>query len=255
VGNVLEYARDHTWLVIGYSGAHDFVFGELKGLAPFDQRLYWTHLKDKVPADCVLGLLNDNRSSAFAVEIAGADQLMIQLARNLSHFPPLLFDSLSDHLMQTTEGMADLRMPSMEDVRDLAPDFGKLTKQRIASIRSHVDDADANAIIREALRRYVNDPDRLPELTAQTNASASQEVKNALAGICIILGDEWYERAWEIYQESLELSIDELQSHGLPGGKEIEKARTYYDAAKTVMGITAILTDRFAKLDELKTPN
>lgn len=79
-----------TWIVIGYSGEErDPVYNALAKIKQFDGNFYWVAYKDFQPLPNVNKLLTDSRN-AYLVQDKDydADTFLVELAKNLSCFPP-----------------------------------------------------------------------------------------------------------------------------------------------------------------------
>jgi hypothetical protein len=86
---IADSLKDGPLICIGYSGGSDGVFKNISDLYRSDDRLYWLGREVAAPAHC-LRLANEQRHFTYH-KISDADTLMVDLARTLCKWPPLMF--------------------------------------------------------------------------------------------------------------------------------------------------------------------
>lgn len=117
---------NYPMVVMGYSGESDKVFDKIKALYKGDQCLYWLGHSEE-PAPHLASFINDIDGNGYCRYIGGADadQFLIQLAQQLSCFPPQVFSDPAGHLLAEIQDIAPY---------PLLPDFVKTT---IALLKKH----------------------------------------------------------------------------------------------------------------------
>ena len=77
-----------VWVVVGYSGENDPVFGHLAEVQRFDNGLFWIGYQDSEPAPHVRDHLVGQDKDAFFTKGFDADSFFVALTRELNIFPP-----------------------------------------------------------------------------------------------------------------------------------------------------------------------
>ena len=91
LGPVFEDAGSgRVWIVVGYSGENDPVFGHLARIPRFDNGLFWIGYGDQEPASHVREELLTQDKDAFFTKGYDADSFFVSLTRALEIFPPEL---------------------------------------------------------------------------------------------------------------------------------------------------------------------
>ena len=89
LGPVFEDAGSgRVWIVVGYSGENDPVFGHLARVPRFDNGLFWIGYLDCEPARHVREGILDQSKDAFFTKGFDADSFFVALTRELGLFPP-----------------------------------------------------------------------------------------------------------------------------------------------------------------------
>ena len=110
----LDTARNHTWIVIGYSGENDPVFEQLAALPDFDHRLYWIDFESREPAPHIRSEILKAGKAAHWIGGQDADQFLFGLARDLGCMPPVLFDRPFTHLLEVMDSIATFVQPGTD---------------------------------------------------------------------------------------------------------------------------------------------
>ena len=93
-------------IVIGYSGLSDKVFDVLAGEYTGRQRLFWLGRPEN-PKPHIRSLIEANKNIADYFGKIDADRFLIDLARELGCFPPLLFENHYAHLLRELKPVVD----------------------------------------------------------------------------------------------------------------------------------------------------
>jgi tetratricopeptide (TPR) repeat protein len=115
---IVEAGTKRTWLVVGYSGSNDAVFGNLAQLGEFNSRLYWVTYRNEEPPRHVKEQLLDVRQFAFWVGGFDADEFFVTLLRELDCFPPRFIGRPFTHLREQIGNVAPYA-----PTKDSSPDF------------------------------------------------------------------------------------------------------------------------------------
>lgn len=98
--------QDSPLLVIGYSGSSDAVFPVIAEEYKSRERLWWAGYSENPDAP-VANLINKNNKVSYYLGGCDADEFLIELARELQCFPPILFSDPYGHMLSELEPVAE----------------------------------------------------------------------------------------------------------------------------------------------------
>lgn len=109
-----DAGRGRVWIVIGYSGKNDPVFGHLAKVDRFDNGLYWVGYKDNEPAKHVRDELLVNGKDAFYTNGYDADDFLVKVCQQLKCFPPDLIAKPFSHLESQLDKLTRYTLPGQD---------------------------------------------------------------------------------------------------------------------------------------------
>ncbi len=108
-----------VWIVAGYSGDNDPVFGHLANVPQFDNGLYWVSYKDNDPGQHVKEKLLCGGKDAFLVKGYDADSFFVTLTQKLGIFPPDLVAKPFSHLSRILKILPSFPVPEQSGETDV----------------------------------------------------------------------------------------------------------------------------------------
>ena len=108
---VRNAAKEHPWIITGYSGANDPVFKLLTQVEKFEKGLYWVGPNEnEIPSHVKEQLLEKN-NGAYYVHGADADSFLVGLVQNLGIFPPDFISKPYSHFGARISSIAPFPLP------------------------------------------------------------------------------------------------------------------------------------------------
>lgn len=194
-------------LVIGYSGQSDLLFPTIRNQYHGEERLFWAGY-DEEPSKAIAELLLNGGNSARYFGKADADKFLIELARELQCFPPLLFNDPHDHLLQELENVVDFPLQE-QDNPDLLLRIRSQLK-RLSDEKNQHGNHNLESLLMEGNWQEViktGDPKDLNEAPFLAWAHA-MEAENLSEKAAKNKDELLYEQAIKHYQKAIELNPD-----------------------------------------------
>ncbi len=116
-----DSTRGHVWIVAGYSGDNDPVFGHLARIERFDNNLYWICYKDKPPEQHVQDKLLVDGKDCYSISGFDADDFFVTLAQGLECFPPDFVQTPFTHLDNLLEPVLPYSLPGKDSSLEAIP--------------------------------------------------------------------------------------------------------------------------------------
>ncbi len=91
--------EQHNLIVIGYSGLADGAFKRLRNCASDQRRLYWCEYTEAATPEHVQSLIDNCKTMGEYWSGVDFDVLLVELAQELSLFPPTIFKNPAQHLL------------------------------------------------------------------------------------------------------------------------------------------------------------
>ncbi|WP_165742046.1 TPR end-of-group domain-containing protein [Candidatus Thiosymbion oneisti] len=197
-----DAGRGRMWIVVGYSGENDPVFGHLAAIPQFDNELYWITFQDNEPSSQVRKHLLQPDKYAFYIKGHDADGFFVKLAQELGCFPPDFVGRPFSHLRQMMELVADFDPP------------GQDAKLRVT----------ASDWIADAIARYEEGSEPVP---AEQDAEQRRSQRSAVAAQTRFLAGD-YAKASEIAADTPgeEMKGLDAWAHVMEGNDLSEQAET-----------------------------
>ena len=201
-----------VWVVVGYSGENDPVFGHLAEVQRFDNGLFWIGYQDSEPAPHVRDHLVGQDKDAFFTKGFDADSFFVALTRELNIFPPDLVAKPFTYLERALANIAPFVEPgssgaAFEDdvmrtprawIRNAITQFEQPAWEIITHGMSPDLPAQERAMLHAVAARYLLMAGRYEEVLGfrkQYDAAPSPEFSNVLSMAYVLQGNALLDRA------------------------------------------------------------
>jgi lipoprotein NlpI len=176
--------RGHVWIVAGYSGDNDPVFGHLARIERFDNNLYWICYKDKAPEQHVQDKLLIDGKDCYSINGFDADDFFVALAQGLGCFPPDFVQTPFTHLDNLLEPVLPYSLPGKDSSLEAIP------KQLLRDAIEKIEIPSALALRANDLLLAGNF-DAVIEMEVDFAKTPTDELGDAIAWAHILLGNEF----------------------------------------------------------------
>ena len=225
-----------VWMVIGYSGDNDPVFGHLANVPRFDNILYWIGYKDDGPSAHVREHLLEKPKDAYFVGGHDADSFLVRLTQALRCFPPEFASRPFSHLDSLLAGIVPYSLPGENAEVDVTSEARTWIQSAIKQYEGAEsqreseqprEDRDLRNLREVQIAFMSGEYDKVISLASKPLVEKSSEAKEAISWSHVMLGvglaeqakektgeeaDRLFAQAGEKYQAALEIKPDKHEA-------------------------------------------
>ena len=225
-----------VWMVVGYSGDNDPVFGHLARVPRFDNILYWIGYKDDGPSAHVREQLLEQPKDAYFVGGHDADSFLVRLTQALRCFPPEFASRPFSHLDSLLAGIVPYSLPDQNAEVDVTSEARTWIQSAIKQFEDAEspreseqpgEDADLRKSREVQIAFMSGEYDKVISLASKPLLEKSPEARESVSWAHVMLGvglarqaegktgeeaDRLFAQAGEKHQAALEIKPDKHEA-------------------------------------------